>query len=168
MNERKRTILVVENCENDVLILQLAHRRSGLQSKLGLQFVWDGEEALDYLKGEGPFADRARWPLPDCVLLDLHLPKIDGFEVLTWIRNQRQFDGIDIVVWSGSINPIYPEAALNGGANKFVVKPVRMEELQLFVKSLGDPAPAPVPAPSMPKDLATYLDRTSLERRTAV
>ena len=55
---------------------------------LSFQYVNDGEKALAYLEGEGPYADRKAHPFPDLVILDLGLPSVDGFEVLEYIRNR--------------------------------------------------------------------------------
>ena len=53
-----------------------------------LQVVANGEQAIGYLKGDGPYADRSSYPLPELVMLDLQMPRVSGLEVLKWIREQ--------------------------------------------------------------------------------
>src|SRR6476646_479557 len=82
--ERAPTILVVEDDEDDLFLFKLAARRR--TNEATFQYVRDGEEAISYMKGEAPFEDRKAHPFPDLVILDLELPKMDGFQVLDWIR----------------------------------------------------------------------------------
>ena len=80
-------ILLVEDNDDDVFFLRRAVTRSGVNC--ALQIVRDGQQALDYLQGNGLYADRDKYPLPVLVFLDLKLPYIHGFEVLVWIRSNR-------------------------------------------------------------------------------
>src|SRR5258707_1060535 len=79
-------ILLVEDREDDILLIQKAFQRAEIQT--ALQVVRDGEEAIWYLSGVGKYANRAEYPLPWLVLLDLKMPRIDGFEVLKLVREQ--------------------------------------------------------------------------------
>src|SRR5437660_12287036 len=79
-----KVVLVVEDDPDDVDLFRFVARNA--KHPLSFQFAHDGDEAIEYLKGEGRFADRKRHPLPDLLLLDLKLPKRDGFEVLDWVR----------------------------------------------------------------------------------
>ncbi len=77
------TVLYVEDEEGDLFFMQAAFRKAGIGQ--ALRSVGNGREAIDYLAGSGPYADRERHPLPTMVLLDLNLPLISGFEVLEWL-----------------------------------------------------------------------------------
>ena len=85
-----QTILLVEDEENDVVFMEMALEKAGLMR--AFQVAEDGEEAINYLSGKGEFADRARFPLPALVFLDLKLPLIMGMDVLKWIRDQPALD----------------------------------------------------------------------------
>ena len=89
-----------------------------------VQVARDGAEALAYLSGEGKYANRAEYPLPALVLLDLRLPKMDGFEVLVWIRQQPRIASLRVVVLSGSNAMTDVNRAYRLGANSFLIKPV--------------------------------------------
>src|SRR2546425_9177589 len=79
------TILLAEDNPDDVLLAEVAFERAGLTSRLLV--VPNGEEAVRYLQGAGPYADRLQFPFPHPILLDLHMPKATGFEVLEWLRH---------------------------------------------------------------------------------
>jgi len=80
-----KTVLLVEDIEDDILIMKMACKRTGIPHLL--QVVTDGAMALDYLSGNGVYADRTVYPMPDVVFLDIKMPKRDGLEVLLWIRS---------------------------------------------------------------------------------
>src|SRR5712672_2243920 len=80
-------ILVVEDREDDILIIRKAFKEACLLNPL--QVVRNGEEAIEYLGGTGKYWNREEYPLPDLVLLDLKMPRVDGFEVLRWVRGFR-------------------------------------------------------------------------------
>jgi len=122
MAERLKTVLVVEDSEEDAYLLRFAAGRA--PSGLAFHFVPDGEQALEYLKGEGQFADRQAHPFPDLVLLDLSLPGMNGLEVLTWIRGYPGLSGLRVFVWTDASQPELLERATRAGANRFVPKSV--------------------------------------------
>ena len=124
-------ILVAEDDPTDAYFFERAFKRAGLP--VVLHFVHDGEEVLDYLQGRDPFADRTRHPLPQVVLLDLHMPRIDGFGVLDWIRHQPQLAGLEVVIFSSSEAARDMNRAHRLGANSYMVKPHSMEELMTLV-----------------------------------
>src|SRR6059036_3970049 len=82
----RRTVLLVEDNEDDVFIMQTAWRKATVPNPL--QVVADGEEAVSYLGGEGQYADRQKYPLPVVIFLDLNMPRKKGFEVLQWLRGE--------------------------------------------------------------------------------
>ena len=83
---QKQTILLVDDSEDDLFLMRHAFRAAEFNAPL--QFVHNGEEAIAYLKGDGAYADRHKFPLPAVMLLDLKMPKKDGFAVLAWVRAQ--------------------------------------------------------------------------------
>jgi CheY-like chemotaxis protein len=117
--------LLVEDSEDDVLLLRRVFLKANIVNPL--QVVRSGEEAIDYLSGFGPYANRAEFPLPSLVLLDLKMPGIDGFEVLKWIRQQPTFKSLRVVVLtaSGAVEDI--NRAYKLGANSFLTKPNTFE-----------------------------------------
>ena len=115
-------ILLVEDRDDDVLLIRKAFERAGLDNPI--QVVHDGEQAIEYLAGEGKFANRAEYPLPWLILLDLKMPRVDGFEVLAWVRQQPGLGSTIIVVLTSSDQIRDVNKAYQLGANSFMVKPV--------------------------------------------
>jgi CheY-like chemotaxis protein len=113
-------VLVADDNEDDVLALRHALRRAGID--VPLQIVEDGEEAIAYLRGVGKFSNRAEFPLPDLFLLDLRMPKIDGFEVLEWLRQQPSLAPLRTIVLTTSDAFFDVDRAFALGANSFLTK----------------------------------------------
>jgi CheY-like chemotaxis protein len=122
-----QTILLVEDEEDDILIMKRALAEAGVKNPL--QIVEDGETAVHYLEGVGPFADRQKYPLPAVIFLDLKLPLKSGHEVLSLIRNESRFDPIVVVVLTSSNHPTDIQRAYHLGANSYLVKPPTVDEL---------------------------------------
>lgn len=120
-------ILLVEDDPNDVLLIQRAFTKAGLKNTLKVTI--DGQEAIDYLRGKGHFADRERFPLPFLVLLDLKMPGTSGFEVLHWVRAQPEFKRLLVVVLTASNLQSDVDRAYDLGANSYLVKPVEFTEM---------------------------------------
>jgi CheY-like chemotaxis protein len=116
----KPTILIVDDCVDDLELLQFAMKN--LRFFWELRFAHDGEAAIEYVKGEQRFVDRKANPFPDLVLLDVRLPKIDGFQVLEWIRSAPECRTLKVIVWTGSEHPEYPNRARSLGAVGFFMK----------------------------------------------
>src|SRR5215468_4934526 len=93
-------ILLVEDREDDIILIKKAFQEARLVNPV--QTVRNGEEAIDYLNGAGKYRNRAEFPLPELVLLDLKMPRIDGFEVLRWVRAQSSLKALRIVVLTSS------------------------------------------------------------------
>jgi CheY-like chemotaxis protein len=130
MNESGH-ILVAEDDPTDAYFFQRAFNRAGIPVKL--HFVRDGQEVIDYLQGEGPFAVRTAHPLPQLVLLDLNMPRLNGFDVLAWVRKQPGFNDLQLVIFSSSDEAKDINRAYGLGANWYLVKPHSMEELTVLV-----------------------------------
>jgi CheY-like chemotaxis protein len=127
-------ILLVEDDPNDALLAGLALEKAGLTYEL--RHVRDGEEAINYLGGQPPYDDRKSHPVPALVLLDLKMPKISGFEVLSWLRNTPGITRIPVVVLTGSIQPEDRVQATSLGAAGFGTKPVDFSDLINLVRNL--------------------------------
>ena len=132
-----QTILLVDDSENDLTLMQIAFLKAGLNSPL--QMVHDGEEAIAYLKGEGPYTDRNKFPLPAVILLDLNMPMKNGFDVLDWLRSQQPaFKRISTIILTASMRPEDVERAFDLGANSYLVKPSTLEDLIAMIRCLSD------------------------------
>ncbi|MDE3091961.1 MAG: response regulator, partial [Chloroflexota bacterium] len=86
--------------------------------------VQDGQQAMDYLAGQGEYADRARFPLPDLILLDLKMPRKTGFDVLEWRRTQAACARVPVIVVTTLREDREVARAFQLGANSYLVKPV--------------------------------------------
>jgi CheY-like chemotaxis protein len=131
---RSRSMLLVEDNEDDVFLLQRALKYAGIENPLHI--VQDGEAALAYLSGAGVFHDRTQHPLPFIVFLDLKLPYLNGFEVLTWIRSQESLANLIVVVMTSSAEARDHEQAYALGARSYLVKPPTPQMLLELVRSL--------------------------------
>ena len=127
-------VLIVDDSEDDMLLMRTAFKRAGFMHKL--QFAGDGEEAIAYLRGDGAYGDRTQFPLPDALLLDLKMPRKDGFEVLEWIGTQQALEGLRVYVLTASSRPEDVQRARDLGANFYLVKPTSLDELQLLAHEL--------------------------------
>ena len=135
MNDNK-TILLVDDSENDRLLMRAAFKKAGFDSPP--REVQNGEQAIDYLKGEGAHSDRDRFPLPTVMLLDLNMPMKNGFEVLAWLRVQPGLRRLTVVVITASMRVEDVERAFDLGANSFLVKPSAIEDLVSMIRCLHD------------------------------
>ncbi len=136
MDSNKSTlrILVAEDDPNDAFFLERAFAKAGVD--VPLSFVTDGTETLEYLEGQKAFADRAAHPLPTLLLLDLKMPRMNGFDVLKWLRERPGLRRLSVVVFSSSDDPRDVNLAYDLGANSYAVKPGSGAELLAFVRSL--------------------------------
>ena len=128
---------MVEDDAYDVLFLQTEFSKANVN--VYLQVVSDGVLARQYLEGVGEYADRQRHPVPNVILVDLRLPRLDGFEFLEWLRSQSpgQQRLIPVVVLSSSGQPEDVIRAYTLGANAYVVKPVGWEQCRERIRALG-------------------------------
>jgi CheY-like chemotaxis protein len=129
-------ILLVDDNPHDVILIRLAFRKVGIIDAIHL--VKDGAEAMRYIAGDGLYADRRIFPPPTLVLLDLKMPGANGFEVLKWIRSQDSFDSLVVVVMSGSRDDADIQRAYELGANSYLIKPTKFEDLVKMMESLKD------------------------------
>ena len=135
MNVADFLILMVEDEDDQVLLTQHALQRANLVNPV--RIVTDGEQAIDYLSGKGAFGDRKANPLPSLILLDLKLPRVDGLEVLSWLREQPTLKTLPVAILTASINPRDRERADELGVTAYLCKPVDSEGLLEMMKSIG-------------------------------
>lgn len=127
-------VTLVEDNRDDVFLIQRSLRQAGL-SRPVIVFE-DGDAVIQYLSGEGMYADRDRYPLPDLLLLDLKLPRRDGFEVLRWVRDQSGLRRLVVAVLTGSRQNADVQRAYELGANSYLVKPVGLQAVTRLGESL--------------------------------
>lgn len=134
MAHDEAVILLAEDREDDIVLVQRAFAKGEIQNPLFV--VHDGDEAISYLSGIGKYGNRAEYPLPDLLLLDLKMPKVDGFEVLKWVRQQPGFSALRVVVLTSSDQIRDVNTAYRLGANSFMVKPTDFENVLEMAKTL--------------------------------
>jgi len=128
------TILHVEDDSNDVLLFQHACQKA--EANCSLMAVSDGDEAIAYLSGTGKYGNREQYPLPHLLLLDLKMPRVNGFEVLSWLRKNPKLCCLPVVVLSSSNHEADVRQAYQTGANSFLVKPVDFNALVELVRTV--------------------------------
>lgn len=146
-----KTILYVEDEDSDVYLLNHAFQEIGLQNPFTL--VTDGEQAIRYLSAQEPYTDRDRYPWPCLIMLDLNVPRINGFEVLQWRRQHGPARKIPVVVFTSSSSQQDIERAYELGAAAYLIKQPNPEEWSRCVGAIRDfwleqntiPTPNPEP-----------------------
>jgi CheY-like chemotaxis protein len=110
-------ILLVEDLENDAILVRLAFERAGIGHRI--YCVPGGLEAIAYLNSDPPYQDRNRYPMPSLLLVDVKMPRMDGFELLRWIRERPEFEKLPVVMLTGSNEPREEDTAYKLGATSF-------------------------------------------------
>jgi CheY-like chemotaxis protein len=132
---KDKVILLVEDNHRDEILTLRALKKSNIANKVIV--VRDGVEALDYFFGTGNYAGRDVTVMPQLVLLDLKLPKVDGLEVLQKIRADRRTKGLPVVVFTSSSEEEDMMKSYELGANSYVRKPVDSEQFAEATRQLG-------------------------------
>lgn len=132
---RSRIVLLIEDNPDDIELTMRAFRKVRLANELVV--VRDGEEALHYLFGSGPYENRDTSIQPLLILLDLQLPKIDGMEVLRRLRADARTRRLPVVVLTSSREDRDIAASYDLGANSFIQKPVDFTEFLDATHQLG-------------------------------
>jgi CheY-like chemotaxis protein len=132
--EHPAHILLVEDREEDVFFFRRAFKSAGLAH--AITHVPDGEEAIKYLSREAPYNDDTRYPVPDVVVLDLKMPKKDGFEVLEWLREDKALKPAPVVVLTSSNRDEDVNRAKELGAGRYYTKPADFAKLVGVAKDI--------------------------------
>jgi two-component system, response regulator len=130
-----RTILLVEDNPDDEELTLRALARNNIGNQVVV--VRDGQEAVDWLEGTGPYASRDAYDVPALILLDLKLPKIDGLDVLRRLRANPRTAFVPVVILTSSKEDRDRASGYYGGANSYVQKPVDFTAFVDAVRQLG-------------------------------
>jgi CheY-like chemotaxis protein len=93
----------------------------------------DGDQVIAYLKGNAPYADREKFPLPSVLLLDLKMPRMNGFQVMEWLHAQKEFKNLLTIVLTGHEELKEVQQAYKLGAHSFLVKPCKSEDIKNLI-----------------------------------
>lgn len=132
-----KVLLYVEDEEAAVFLLETAIQEAHIPVKLF--HVWDGEQALAFLRQSGPFA---KAPRPDLILLDLNLPRMNGWEVLSEMQTNGDLRSIGVVVFTSSSRPADRKRSLSLGAREYITKPSSFDGFVEAVRSACSQIPA--------------------------
>ncbi len=133
----KQVILIVEDSDDDYESTVRALQRSG-NLKNRILRCESGDEALDYLYGQGKFTDRVEFPMPSVILLDLNMPGTDGRMVLRKIKNDDSVKDIPVVVLTTSNDAKDSDECYKDGANTYIHKPVDLDGFFKAIKQLKE------------------------------
>jgi len=135
MENKQFTVLLVEDDLNDIFLVKRAFKMARIQNPL--QVVTDGQEAINYLRGEGKYSDRDAYPLPKLIVMDIKMPRRSGFEVLEWVKgDSKPLRRIPIVIVSSSEDPSDINRAYELGANAYMVKPMDYRAVEHLFESI--------------------------------
>ena len=137
-SSRLQILLVDDDDTFCDVIAELVEMDDEIARRITLNRLRDGRDALDYLTGVEPFADRQRHPWPHLVLLDQRMPMLDGTEALRQIRGNAQTRATPVCMLSSSDEDKLVRQAYELGANFYLVKPFRLEELQVNLHKIVD------------------------------
>ena len=133
---RPACILLIDDNPMDVELALDAFREARLANRI--EVAHDGETGLDYLLGAGRYTDRVRFPMPDLILLDLKMPRMDGFEVLRRIKALPILKRIPVIVLTSSREEGDLALSYDCGANTYLVKPVSFGGFVEVVRQIGE------------------------------
>jgi CheY-like chemotaxis protein len=126
---------LAEDDPNDAVFFILAWEKVCPTTRVSV--VRTGVQAVEYLKGEGRYADRTSYAFPEMVALDLSLAIMNGFQVLQWVREQPWLKGLFVVLLTGSLSDSDSRFAYQMGANDYIVKPCGLEPLVETLARVG-------------------------------
>lgn len=135
MSNNEKIILLVEDNPDDEALTLRALQKNNIQNKVVV--AHDGVEAQDYLFGRGAYAERNTHDLPQLVLLDLKIPRVDGLEVLASLRANKRTRLLPVVILTSSREEQDIMEGYGLGANSYICKPVDFEQFSEAVRQLG-------------------------------
>lgn len=136
MDHPEPLILIVEDDVNDQNFIRRAFKLSGFTNRIAT--VNDGEEATAYLRGLGPYADRALHPLPRLIITDIKMPRMGGIELLKWMNARDEFRLIPTIVLTSSNDEADITQAFVQGAKGYMIKPVQFGDLEKLIHTIAD------------------------------
>ncbi len=128
-------ILLAEDEETDVIILRMALEQAGISNPLIV--ARDGEEVIQYLTGRFPYSDRLKYPLPALIILDLKMPRMTGFEVLSWLAARHDLGDLPAIVLSSSSYDEDIQKARQLGVREYFVKPHSFDSLVNIMQQIS-------------------------------
>jgi CheY-like chemotaxis protein len=141
--QQQSVILVVDDNPDDVFFLERALLKAEIPAILAV--VGDGSEALDYLGRRGKYWHDLKSPWPNLIILDLKMPRMNGFEVLTWICRHPHVASLPVIVLTGSNDPHDAAKALRLGASSVLLKPADPRELTSMAPVVRQYLPSAAP-----------------------
>ncbi len=133
--KRSLVILMAEDNKHDIVATQRAWKTHNITNPLYI--VRDGEECLDYLYRRGPYSDPGSTPMPHLLLLDLKMPKLDGFGVLKAIREDQRFQRLHVVILTTSDNDEDRVKSYDLGISAYIRKPVGFGNFAAAIKTIN-------------------------------
>ena len=133
--ELNRTILIMEDDENDAMLLKRALQKNQIPNPV--QHLTDGAQGIEYLTGQGKYADRDLYPFPSAIILDLKMPRVSGHEVLTFLQKSPEHRTIPILVLTSSSHDSDIFRAYAEGATTYFVKPGNFDDLKTLVQIIN-------------------------------
>jgi CheY-like chemotaxis protein len=134
--EKTDTILLVDDSEDDHALMRFAFKRAGIRNPV--RELYSGEEAIAYLRGEGEYANRERYPLPCLIITDLKMRGVDGFELLEWLTQRQEFIRVPKLVLTASAHEGDEKRARQLGACAYFVKPSQLNNLVKTVVEMNE------------------------------
>ena len=134
---KKTIILLIEDNPDDIKLTQRAFNKSSISEKISLEVVNNGDDALNLLFGEGAYIYRNTKDMPALILLDLNLPRINGFQLLQRIRNDERTKLIPIIILTSSKEEQDIKKAYTLGANSYIRRPVDFKKFNYATQQLG-------------------------------
>lgn len=128
-------ILLVEDDEGHSILVRDNLARHGVINKI--YSVTDGQMALDFIYHRGEFTNETKAPRPGLILLDLNLPKVDGFEILRQVKGDEDLKTIPVIILTSTEDQREIDRSYELGANNYITKPVDYKEFQEKVRKLG-------------------------------
>lgn len=123
-----KLILLADDSPDDVLFFKRVLDIVGIINPV--QVVGNGKEAMAYIKGEGSYADRQRFPAPSVLFLDLMMPAMNGWELLKWLSTQPETRNLIVIVMTGVEEQRHLQEAYGMGAHSFILKPLQAAEMK--------------------------------------
>ena len=127
-------VLLVDDNADDVLLMTRAFSATAIRAPL--RVLGDGAAAIAYLSGTGEYSNRSAHPLPVLMLLDLKMPRVSGFAVLEWLRQQPTLKRLPVVVLTSSSQEADVNRAYDLGANSYIVKPSGLQQIAQVAKEI--------------------------------